>query len=184
MTDRVSLSVRQLVEYVHRSGSIDSRFRTATTMIDGTKAHQRVQKTYNEGDQKEVYLKISLPYEGLSFNIDGRCDGVLFEGETVIIDEIKSTLIQLEEIEENQFPVHWAQAKCYAYMYAMLNQKRQMTVQLRYVNLDEDEQKSFRQLWSIEDLEDFMLEMVAGYAPFALIMKGHLTDRNESIKAL
>ena len=184
MTDRVSLSVRQLVEYVHRSGSIDSRFRTATTMIDGTKAHQRVQKTYNEGDQKEVYLKISLPYEGLSFNIDGRCDGVLFEGETVIIDEIKSTLIQLEEIEENQFPVHWAQAKCYAYMYAMLNQKRQMTVQLRYVNLDEDEQKSFRQLWTIEDLEDFMLEMVAGYAPFALIMKGHLTDRNESIKAL
>lgn len=184
MSDCVSLSVRQLVEYVHRSGSIDARFRSASTMQEGTKAHQRVQRTYKEGDQKEVYLKINLPYEGLSFSIEGRCDGILFEGETVVIDEIKSTLLPLEDLEENQFPVHWAQAKCYAYMYAMANQKPEMTVQLRYVNLDEDEQKCFRQAWNLEDLEDFMIEMVAGYAPFALIMKDHLVVRNESIKAL
>lgn len=184
MTNSVNLSVRKLVEYVHRSGSIDAKFRTANTMTDGTKAHQRVQKTYNGGDQKEVYLSIKLPFEGLSFSIDGRCDGVLFEEDTVVIDEIKSTLKPLEEIEENQFPVHWAQAKCYAYMYAILNQKSQMTVQLRYVNLDEDNQKCFRQLWAIDDLEDFMIEMVAGYAPFAIMMQEHLADRNESIKAL
>lgn len=184
MTNSVNLSVRQLVEYVYRSGSIDAKFRTASTMTDGTKAHQRVQKLYNEGDQKEVHLKISLPYEGLLFSIDGRCDGVLFEGDLIVIDEIKSTLKPLEEMKENDFPVHWAQAKCYAYMYAMLNQKSQMTVQLRYVNLDEDEQKCFRQDWTIEDLEDFMIEMVAGYAPFAIMMKQHKNDRNESIKAL
>ncbi|WEG12941.1 ATP-dependent DNA helicase [Pullulanibacillus sp. KACC 23026] len=184
MTNRVMVSVRQLVEYVHRSGSIDAKFRTVTTMTEGTKAHQRVQKLYNAGDQKEVSLQIKLSYEGLLFTIDGRCDGILFEEDTLVIDEIKSTNRQLELLEENEYPVHWAQAKCYAYIYASQNQQQQMTVQLRYVNLEEDEQRCFRQVWSIEDLEDFMLEMVAGFAPFAVLMKDHLTDRNESIQAL
>lgn len=184
MTDHISLSVRQLVEYAYRSGSIENRFRTANTMTEGTKAHQRVQKTYNEGDQKEVFLKLTMPYEGLLFNIEGRCDGILFEKGDIVIDEIKSTLRPLDDLEEESYPVHWAQAKCYAYMYAVVNQIRKMTIQLRYVNLEEDEQKCFRQIWELEDLEDFFLEMISRYAPFAILMGEHLAERNESIQAL
>ncbi len=180
----VQLSVRRLVEYAYRSGSIESAFRSASTMTEGTKAHQRIQKLYNEGDLKEVPLNVTLPYEGLFFSIEGRCDGILFEGESLVIDEIKSTVKPLEEIEAHTFPVHWAQAKCYAYMYAMLNQKEAMTIQLRYVNLDEDNQTCFRQTWTIEDLEDFVLEMVATYAPFAIMMNTHRSERDARIQEL
>ena len=61
MQTEIKLSVRSLVEYVFRSGSIDTRFRTTTTMTEGTKAHKAIQGTYEETDQKEVYLKTEIP---------------------------------------------------------------------------------------------------------------------------
>ena len=46
MPDIVKISVRPLVEYAYRSGSIESGFRTAGTLTEGTRAHQKVQKDY------------------------------------------------------------------------------------------------------------------------------------------
>ncbi len=50
--------------------------------------------------------------------IDGRCDGLLFRDDGVTIDEIKSSVQPLERLEGEGYPVHWAQAKMYAYIYA------------------------------------------------------------------
>src|SRR4051812_40981676 len=91
------ISVRPLVEYVFRSGSIDSRFQSPTSLIEGTRAHQKIQKTYNEGDQKEVPLKLSIEHGGFLFELEGRCDGLLFQDNgNIIIDEIKSTAAGIE----------------------------------------------------------------------------------------
>ena len=54
MPTTIRLSVRALVEYAYRSGSIESGFRTTSSMAEGTKAHQTIQKQYGEHDQKEV----------------------------------------------------------------------------------------------------------------------------------
>ena len=54
MESDIQISVRTLVEYVFKSGSIDARFRSQTALLDGTRIHQKIQKTYQEGDQKEV----------------------------------------------------------------------------------------------------------------------------------
>ena len=38
------------------------------------------------------------------------------------IDEIKTTTKDLLLIDENTNPLHWAQAKCYGYIYSMQNE--------------------------------------------------------------
>lgn len=140
----VNIAVRTLVEYVFRSGSLESGFRTAVSLTEGTKAHQQVQKQYGEGDQKEVYLKAEIPCGDLLFVVDGRCDGLLVGGDGGwTIDEIKSTAGDLAAIREDTYPVHWAQAKCYAYMYAKANGQREMGVQLTYVQLDTGSANNF-----------------------------------------
>lgn len=53
MRGEVNLSVRALVEYAYRSGSIESGFRTAASLAEGTKAHKQVQSGYGEEDEKE-----------------------------------------------------------------------------------------------------------------------------------
>ncbi|WP_028400162.1 ATP-dependent DNA helicase [Ectobacillus panaciterrae] len=184
MSGTVRISVRSLVEYVFRSGSIDTGFRTSTTLIEGTKAHQKIQKTYKELDQKEVYVQAELSYEDVEFIVDGRCDGLLFSDDMIIVDEIKSTSKDLSQITEETHPVHWAQAKFYAYMYAKEHGLNEMTVQLTYVHVDTEEQKRFRQIVSFTELESFVFDVVKRYAPYASMQLRHREKRNASIKEL
>ena len=180
----VHISVRTLVEYVFRSGSIDSRFRTAATMTEGTKAHQTIQKTYEEADQKEVFLKTVIEHNRLSFLIEGRCDGLLLTEDMPYIDEIKSTAGDLSLLKEDSHPVHWAQAKCYAYIVSKERALDHIGVQLTYVSVKSGEQVRFRKIVSSADLESFMEELVKAYSPYAELRAGHQKKRDESIEKL
>ncbi|CAH2713716.1 3'-5' exonuclease DinG [Neobacillus rhizosphaerae] len=184
MENEVQISVRTLVEHVFRSGSIDSRFRSQATLLDGTRIHQKIQKSYQEGDQKEVYLRAEIPFEGLIFIIDGRCDGLLFLDGAVTIDEIKSFSHSTEQMEGEGYPVHWAQAKMYAYMYAKDHQLQEITVQLTYVHIETEEKRYFSMSFTLRELEAFVFDLITGYAPYAKILHEHKIKRNESIKAL
>ncbi|QGQ45547.1 ATP-dependent DNA helicase [Metabacillus sediminilitoris] len=184
MLPEIKLSVRTLVEYVFRSGSIDNRFRTHATLTEGTKAHKAIQSTYQESDQKEVFLKTEMEYEKLMFMIEGRCDGVLLRDHDILIDEIKSTSKDLSEIEEETYPVHWAQAKVYAYMYAKDHEQKEMNVQLTYIHTVTEEQKKFQRHFTFQELEQFVNELVKQYFPYASLMENHRIRRNHSIKKL
>ncbi|MBI0578932.1 ATP-dependent DNA helicase [Neobacillus cucumis] len=184
MSYEVQISVRSLVEYVFSSGSIDNRFRSQSTLLDGTRAHQKIQKTYQEGDQKEVYLSVEIPFDHLIFTVDGRCDGLLIRDKEVIIDEIKSSKQPLEQIEGEGYPVHWAQAKMYAYIYAKDHGLREISVQLTYVHVETEEKRYFQKKYTFSDLETFVLEVVKGYAPYAKFLYEHLNKRNQTCKKL
>ncbi|MFC4557680.1 ATP-dependent DNA helicase [Virgibacillus kekensis] len=185
MSNLIRISVRNLVEYVFRSGSIESGFRTATSMTDGTKAHQKIQKTYNEDDQKEVYVKTEIPVEGITIQVDGRADGVLFPDDSnVIIDEIKSTVHSLNDILEDTHPVHWAQAIFYAYIYAKDHELDKMTVQLTYVQIKTEQQKKFQRTMSFDELGKFVNDVAKQYAEYATALINHQENRDKSCKEL
>ncbi|WP_430790492.1 ATP-dependent DNA helicase [Virgibacillus flavescens] len=186
MTNVVKISVRHLVEYVFRSGSIESGgFRSSTPLTDGTKAHQKIQKTYSSNDQKEVYLKTEIPHEDIIMQVDGRADGLLLqEDDSVIVDEIKSTSRALAAITEDSYPVHWAQAIFYAYIYAKDQEREQMTIQLTYVQIRTEEQKQFRRTMTLTELENFIMDVVSQYASYAKAKTQHIVDRNLSSKEL
>ncbi|WP_428911767.1 ATP-dependent DNA helicase [Niallia sp. Krafla_26] len=183
MGNDIHLSVRTLVEYVYRSGSIDSRFHSPSTLVEGTRIHQKIQKTYQETDEKEVYLRTEIPYHSLTFVIEGRCDGLLFREDEVIVDEIKSFSQTFDEQGEG-YPVHWAQAKMYAYIYSKDHEFSDMTVQLTYVHVESDEKIYYQKTFSFPELERFAFEMIEGYAPFAIQKQEHLIQRNDRIKEL
>jgi DNA excision repair protein ERCC-2 len=180
----IHISVRTLVEYVYSSGSIDARFRPQSTLVDGTRAHQKIQKTYKDGDQKEVYLSVEIPFEGMNFVIDGRCDGLLFQDEAVTIDEIKSFSHGLEQLEGEGYPVHWAQAKVYAFIYAREHQLEDIFVQLTYVNTESDEKKYYKKKFTFTELEGFIYDVIKNYAPYARLQLEHLSNRNTTAKEL
>ncbi|WP_408009325.1 ATP-dependent DNA helicase [Pseudalkalibacillus sp. A8] len=184
MSKEIRLSVRPLVEYVFRSGSIDNRFRSSSSMTEGTIAHQKIQKTYAQSDQKEVYLKTEINFKGLSFVIDGRCDGLLKSEDIITVDEIKSTRNDVADITDNTNPVHWAQAKFYAYMYAREHELEKMKVQLTYVHVETEEKKQFSQVCTFSELETYIMGVVKKFEPYAALLLDHREKRNRSIKEL
>ncbi|KGX93757.1 DNA helicase [Pontibacillus halophilus JSM 076056 = DSM 19796] len=184
MTKQRTLSVRTLAEYAYRSGSIDTRFRTATTMQEGTRLHQKIQRTYEEHDEREAFVSISYPYEQLMFQIEGRCDGILRRGDAVIIDEIKSTIRSLDELDEDTHPAYWAQAKTYAYLYAHKVGLDTIVVQLTYIHSETNEIRQFQKTHTIHELQSFFHDLIERYAPIALVLDEHVDQRNASIEEL
>ncbi|HZK32946.1 MAG TPA: ATP-dependent DNA helicase, partial [Tissierellaceae bacterium] len=118
MANIIKVSVRNLVEFVLRSGDIDNSFRSMSRALEGTKAHQKVQNSYGDEYRSEVTLRHSVYYENFVIELQGRADGIFTLPEEIIIDEIKSTTKDLEDIEDNN-ELHWAQAKCYGHIYCV-----------------------------------------------------------------
>jgi DNA excision repair protein ERCC-2 len=52
----IKISVRNLVEYVLRSGDIDTGFATASRALEGAYAHRKIQKSYAGRYTPEVTL--------------------------------------------------------------------------------------------------------------------------------
>ena len=52
----IHLPIRQLVEFLLRTGSIDSRFTGFDRANEGARIHRRLQKAAGEGYQAEVFL--------------------------------------------------------------------------------------------------------------------------------
>lgn len=180
----VNISVRELVEYVLRSGSIDSTFRGTSSMQEGIKAHKKIQANQGENYTKEVTLKEELHYRDFIFKIEGRCDGLIKELHGVTIDEIKSTARSLKDITEDYNPLHWAQGKIYGYIYGIQNELSSIDIQLTYVNIEDYEEKKFLRTFSIKELQEFLEDLLARYLELAELKAEIEEKRNFSIKTL
>ncbi len=163
MKNEIKISVRNLIEFVLRTGDIDTTFISNSRAVEGTKAHRKIQNSYGENYQSEVALKHSFSYEGFSITIEGRADGILIENEKNIIDEIKSTTKDLDTIEEDYNELHWAQGKCYGYIYCIEKDLEEIDVQLTYYELDSQDTKIFRKNFSKSELEKFYYDLIDKY---------------------
>ena len=113
----ITLSVHQLVDFLLREGDIDNRVFNSDTMAMGTKIHASYQKKQGEKYLSEVALRETFCFEGVDVTLEGRADGIIIGGGYPIIDEIKTTVADLNLFYSQQKNWHFAQAKCYALMY-------------------------------------------------------------------
>lgn len=133
----------------------------------------------------EVPLKIEIPRENYQFVIEGRADGIIKE-EMITIDEIKGIYMDLSYLEE-PVGVHLAQAKCYAYMYAQQESFApdvKMGVQMTYCNLDTEEIRRFVEQYTVRELENWFLGIVAEYEKWADFQYQWKCKRQASIQEL
>ncbi|OJV62308.1 MAG: hypothetical protein BGO41_05785 [Clostridiales bacterium 38-18] len=182
------ISVRELVEFVYRSGSLDLRFQGKSKLQDGIKLHQKIQKSQGIAYRSEVTLSRQIEvFDEVSkavLLVSGRADGIIdIDGETTI-DEIKGTSIFLESIEIDTFPVHWAQAKIYGAIYGRDNNLNHITIQLTYANFESNEVKRLRKIYSIEELEAFFIATVELYKKWLFLKNQWRYERNNSLEGI
>lgn len=165
----IYLSVGEILEMTLRSGSIDSRFTSKKRALKGTLLHGRLQKRHKKAAkankctyESEISLSYSFTYKKYDFTVSGRIDGLIRIDDKIIIEEIKSTTIALDEIEEPTAPKHLAQAKLYAYMYAQKYDVHSFDVYLTYCSLKAEE-KSLHYSFTYDELEEFFYEIIEGY---------------------
>ncbi|EKG2418287.1 ATP-dependent DNA helicase [Listeria monocytogenes] len=178
---KVQISVRRLVEFVLRSGSIDNRMTSSNRALEGTKIHQLLQKEAGEEYVAEVRLKLERIMDGIAFSLDGRADGIVNEQ---MIDEIKTTETPMEEITEDFRPLHWAQLICYGFMLAEKSDLAEVTLQLTYYQVLDKEVKQFQRIMSREDMGAFVDNLLSKYAIWAKASVAWEMKRNKTIQEL
>lgn len=173
----IKISVRNLIDFVMRSGDIDNTFKDNTRMIEGIRAHQKIQKSYGDNYTKEYYLKDKTEYKDVTFQVEGRADGIIKNGTSYVVDEIKSTKRNLEDIDDSN-SLHWAQAMCYAYFLAKIKNLESIDIQLTYVSTEDYKIKNFNRNFSFIDLKDFYFNLLKQYIDFSKILTENIKRRD------
>ena len=88
------------------------------------------------------------------------------EEEISFIDEIKGVYRNVAAMEQPVY-VHKAQAMCYAYIYAKQNRLERIGVQMTYCNLDTEEIRYFREIYTFETLTVWFTHLIEDYRKWA-----------------
>ncbi len=187
---RVSISVRDFVEFLTRSGDIDNRSsgRDADAMAEGARIHRRIQKAQSAGYRAEVSLKHEevLTHDGTTFaiTVEGRADGIFDDAEYGhTIDEIKCLLRDVNSLD-GPVPVHLAQARCYAYFEAVAKNLCAISIRMTYVHIDTGAIRYFYETLQRDTLTEWYLSLCRDYCRWAKWTHDHMEARNASIEAL
>lgn len=183
--EEVRLSVRGLVEFLLRSGSIDSRFTGFDRANEGARIHRRLQKAAGDGYAAEVALADRQTADGIDYRIEGRADGVFTDADGVtVIDEIKTTAAPADSITEDFDPCHWAQGMVYAAILCGQKQLPRARIRLTYFQIDEETIFRYTREFTAGELNAFYLDLLHRYAPWARRRQSWALRRAESLAAL
>lgn len=179
----IHISVRNLVEFILRSGDIDNRTAGADkdAMLMGGKIHRKIQRRMGAEYHAEVPLKYEVQCRGFTLSVEGRADGVIERPEGTVIDEIKGVFRELELMKE-PVPVHLAQAKCYAYIYADTHELKEIGIQMTYCNMDTEEIRRFQSVCSYDVLKEWFFGVLGQYEKWARYEIEWKKKRNDSIR--
>ncbi|QEY12333.1 ATP-dependent DNA helicase [Cellvibrio sp. KY-YJ-3] len=152
-----AVAIRTLVEFAAKRGSLDRRFTPAPSGQEGIEGHQKV--TARRANDYQTEVGLSITYGDITFR--GRADG--YDPTRHCIEEIKTFYGDVERIPENHRELHWAQAKCYGWLYCAQHECDEINLSLIYFELADELEYPLEQTWSAEELKDYFEQLAQQY---------------------
>ena len=181
----LELSVHQLVDFLLRKGDIDNRIFNRSSMTEGTLLHALYQSKQGKDYISEYALKMTFNIDEVEITLQGRADGIIYKNGEYILDEIKTTIIDLQEFRDENIEWHLGQAKCYAYMFAKEKGLDTISIKLTYIRQGDIKEKLFCDYtFFTSELETYIYSLLEEYIQFYNIVFRLQEERNESIKTL
>jgi Rad3-related DNA helicase len=166
----VNLGVHDIVDFLLKSGDIDSRYFNGETMREGSEMHRSFQKEQDASYASEVALSMDYFCDVFEYHITGRADGIKFEDGEYTVDEIKSTNGDLEKFFMTNEKRHLGQAQFYALMLARERELRKVKVTLTYLKQEARDKMVKRYIFTREDLEETIKSYLESYSTFLTII--------------
>jgi Rad3-related DNA helicase len=151
------VAIKTLVEFAAKTGSLDQRFTPAPTGQEGIEGHRKVTGNRAAGYLTEVGLGIN--YRDIRFR--GRADG--YDPQRHCIEEIKTFYGDVERIPENHQALHWAQARCYGWLYCAEYGCDEINLSLVYFELATETEHPIEETWQANALRDYFEQLAEKY---------------------
>ena len=178
----LNLSVHDIVDTILRKGHLDNRIFNKTSMLEGTRLHSLYQGEQDSDYISEYEVKYKTQVGDYIFNIEGKADGVYLSKNQITVEEIKTTVADLEEFIRDHGEWHLGQAMFYAYIIG--KEKKQDKVKIVMTYLKQNNYKNRRHIeniYTIEELENFVNDTILRYARYIEKVFAFKRERDESI---
>lgn len=171
-TAPIRLAVRSLAEAVHRRGGLSGPDYGGVSAVDGIRLHQRCIRELSaqlDGPelQPEVSLQAQIQLSGFDLLINGRCDALVDSEQLLRLYEVKSFTGTPDRLPPGGEPLHWAQAKLYAWLLLAGRETRSIELVVVYISVDGPDLVQHVMTCDRHDLSVFFLETCRQYIDFA-----------------
>ncbi len=186
MEKYLTLSVHQLVDFLLRTGDIDNRVFNRSSMQEGSRLHAVYQNKQGSDYISEYPLKRDFTVDEVTVTLEGRADGIIKrKNGDFIIDEIKTTVVPLEEFKQENLAWHLGQAKCYALMFALEQNLDHIGVRLTYIRQGHEKEKNIEEFpFFTAELKQYVYSLLEDYLAFYNIIFRAQENRNATIANL
>jgi len=181
---QISISVKEIAEFLYGSASITNDRVLLTRAQEGQEIHSYWQSKYLDTDSKEVAVATTFIDEDIELLIRGRIDGVVTRDNVLYIEEIKSTHDEFDNLDEDTYPSHNAQAKIYAYIYLMDKGLKSIDVVLSYIRVEDRKVKHFESHYTKSRLKSYYEKSILKYIEWVRLLTVHENKRQKSIEGL
>ena len=179
-----TIAVKELAYFVCQSGNLTAEFFSNHDLETGKKIHEYHQSNYNELSKKEVYIKSEFSLSNETYILHGFIDGVLNINNKLIIEEIKSTSLDLDEITLDYHQEHLAQLKIYGYLYAINNGLDEVNLRLTYISVVDFVPKVFELTTTTNELEEFVMSILEEYIIWLNLLDEASKVKEETIASI
>ncbi|CAJ2236460.1 ATP-dependent DNA helicase [Companilactobacillus paralimentarius] len=181
------IGIRQLVEFVLRSGDLMENKNSQNTAQNGSRIHRRLQKTRSKNTdyESEVYLKTEVTMNDTEYVISGRADGITTTDKSILIEEIKTSDQPFDELSDNTLELYWGQVKVYGYIILKEHPElKHVDLRLTYFQVSTETITSDDKTFERDQLNDFFQNLIEEYEYWLVLRAKLRKTRNQSIQQL
>lgn len=189
----ISVAVTALASFVHRSGGLGRLTYSSFSGSEGTRLHRLFYARLDEylpGIQGSSEVRLTADYSSpdLTLRVQGRADLMLVDpdtGERWPL-EVKTTAAALSDLPAGGDPLHWAQARLYAWLEQSSSPSPTGLARygLAYLSALENDVRILTREESRAELEAWFADTCSAYLSFARNLRVYRERRDRSIRAM
>lgn len=161
MADKLTLGVRELVEFCCRDGDLGYDNSPGVKALEGQQTHQKIQQRYQSRAESEVAVKWRTRIDDTEIELGGRIDLVFADESPARIEEIKT--VYAHDPNNETDALHWSQLKCYGACYAREHALDEINLSLNLVNLFSQQEQCHAKVFTRPALEAFIEQILRQY---------------------
>ena len=161
----ISVSVHDIVDTLERRGHIDNRIFNYSTMEEGSRIHSSYQKKKDSSWVNEYPISFIYEKNDLTIKVTGRADSVkLFP---LTVEEIKSTIADLDEFFADHSMWHLSQCMFYAYCICKERNEKNCELLLTYIKQGATSiMKTVSKKVTFKELQSFIDDLMERYVHY------------------
>ena len=186
MPIQLHLSVHDIVDVLMRRGHLDTRIFNQATMLEGTRLHSLYQGQQGENYISEYPLDYVFYNGNYVFHVAGKADGVIIDSEgNITVEEIKTTVAELDEFIQSHGQWHLSQAMFYAFILMKQKNVKSCNIAMIYIRQQNSkEMKRIEKTYSLSEVEQFVDDLILRYGIYQKKIQRFKEERDETVAQL